>query len=341
MRLRPILLSLYRILTVLAFVFSATVIVFMAFGFKYDVQQNKIEQTGIIIVNGSNKDLKVLLDGSEIAEVLPARILGVKEGYHSLEVQKEGFLPWKVDVNVINGEVFRVPFVLLAQVDPSAQFKPFMDVAGLFSTPVTLVGASKDSLIFKDATQYWFVDPTIKKKTRIDLPRNMEDVVVVPSENRAYGFVGTMLRAFSLNGSKVKLDHEEEFSYTREGLSFLQFTSNYQEFLFLFKGEIVSILRSSNDKVNFITRFVKPITSLGWFYDTHHFIVHVADKIQFCDETFTNCYVLHQLKSADSFAVDANGIYLYQAKEKKVIFLKLFNAENTFLSYMFSQQVSL
>lgn len=342
--LRTILVSLYRIVTVLAFVFSATVIVFMAFGYTYNPLDKKIEQTGIIIVNGSNTDLQVILDGQEIAKALPTRILSVKEGFHSLQIAKAGFLPFRLDVNVVNGSVSRVPFVLLVPEKPSDRFTPFADMAGVFQSTagkVSLVGASKENLVFKQGDLFWNVNPLTKKKTRIDVPKNMTDVVVEPDTQRLYGFAGNLLRAFSLHNGKIQLDHEEEFPYTRDGLFFLQFTPNYQQFLFMLNSEIVSITRSENDKVDFITRFAQTIRKLSWFYDTNHFVVALAKQVQFCDESFMNCYELHALAENDSFALDTEGIYLYQSKEKKVIYFKLFSGESTFLSYIFSEQVSL
>ncbi len=342
--LRTFLASLYRIVTVLAFVFSATVIVFMAFGYTYNPLDQKIEQTGIIIVNGSNRDLNILLDGQEIAKALPARILGVTEGFHSLEVRKPGFLPFQLEVNVINGSVRRVPFILLVPENPSSLFTRFADLGTVFQSSlkdISLVGASKNSLIFKQGDMYWHVDPISKKKIRINVPKNLTDIVADPDAKRLYGFSGSLLRTFSLQNEKIKLDHEEEFPYTRDGLSFLQFTPSYQQFLFMLNSEIVSITRGTNDKVNFVTRFAQSIQKLVWFYDVNHFVVGVANHIQFCDESFINCYILHDLQKDDSFALDSEGIYLYQSKEKMVSYFKLFSGESTFLSYIFSEQVSL
>lgn len=342
--LRTLIVSFYRILTVLAFVFSATVIVFMAFGYTYNPLDQKIEQTGIIIVNGSSRDAHILLDGQEIAKTLPARILGVAEGYHSLEIHKTGFLPFQLSVNVVNGSVRRVPFVLLVPENPSHLFTRFADLGTVFQSSlkdISLVGASKNSLIFRRGDMYWHVDPISKKKIRINVPKNLTDIVVDPDMKRLYGFSGSLLRAFSLQNERIRLDHEEEFPYTREGLSFLQFTPNYQQFLFMLNSEIVSITRGTIDKVNLVTRFAQSIQKLVWFYDVSHFVVSVGNHIQFCDESFINCYILHDLQKDDSFALDSGGIYLYQSKEKIVTYFKLFSGESTFLSYIFSEQVSL
>lgn len=336
--------SFYRILTLLAFAFSATVIVFMAFGYRYDPLDQKIEQTGIIVVNGSNANLRVLLNSQEIAKSLPTRILGVKEGFHSLEILKPGFLPFRLDVHVVNGSVHRVPFVLLVPENPSKLFTRFVDLGGVFSMSagkLALVGASKESLVFRQDDMYWHVDPITKKKIRIDVPKNMTNLVIEPANKRLYGFTGNLLRAFALRNGRIQLDHEEIFPYTRDGLSFLQFTPNYGQFLFLLENEIVSIIRAEHDKVDFITRFAQKLQQLTWFYDTSHFVIVVSDQLRFCDESFTNCFVLSDLSRSDSFALDDEMIYIYRSSEKMVSTFKLFSAESTFLSYIFSEQVSL
>ncbi len=332
-----------RCLVFVLFLGAVTFFVLVAYGYRYDRQDNRLEPTGIIAVDGNYREVQVQIDGKVIARNLPVAISGVREGFHRLAVVREGFLPWSKDVQVTNGIVTSVPFVILLPASITTAEKPILSTATLFSSPVELVGASDEGLLFKTATDvYSYVDLLTKKKTALLLPKNTENPIFDLVSKRAYGFHGSLLRTLKLDvgSKKITVSSEDAFAYSRDGLQFLQFSSDFKEFLFYRGGEIASILVDVPQSERLFTRLGETVKRLSWYYDTRHFVLQVANKLEFCDDSFSNCYVLRDLADTDSYAVTKQGIVLYESKQHQVTVIPLFNG-GAFLSYIFSEQVSL
>lgn len=326
------------------FLGATTFLVLAAYGYRYDSQENKLEPTGIIAIDGAYRGVNVSLDGTIIARNLPVSISGVREGYHRLEILKDGFMPWSREVQVTNGMVSSIPFVVLLSEKSIQDPKVVLSTKGLFKSPIALLGASSEALLVKDAHTYFYVDLLTKKKTPLLMPKDLENPVFSLGEKVGYGFYKGLLRKFTIDPSQKKfsISDEQAFPYSRDGLSFLQFSSDFKELLFLRGGDIVSVVPGvPADSEKLFTRFAETVKYLRWYYDTKHFVIQVAQKLEFCDDTFTNCYILRELVDADSFAVAKDGVYLYDSKQEKVIFMPIFSGESAFLSYIFSEQVSL
>lgn len=338
------LISLFRrCLVFVLFLAAVSFFVLVAYGYRYDRQENRLEATGIISVDGSYREVQVQIDGKTIARNLPVNISGVREGYHRLAVLREGFLPWSKDIQVTNGMVTSVPYVILLPTSITTAGKPVISTKGLFTTPVELVSASEEGLLFKTSPElYSYVDLLTKKKTILRLPKDTENPVFDLSAKRAYGFHGSMLRTLSIDirAKKIVIENEEPFAYSREGLQFLRFSPDFKELLFYRGGEIASILVDVPQSERLFTRLGETVKRLAWYHDTRHFVLQVANKLEFCDDSFSNCYVLRDLADTDSYAVTKQGITLYDSMHDQITVVPLFN-DVAFLSYIFSEQVSL
>ncbi len=286
MKLRSFLRLCGRFLIVAVFFAAVTVLILAAYGYRYDRQENKLEPTGIVSVDGVYRDVRVLLDGSTIARSLPVSISGVREGYHHLEIQKDGFLPWGRDLQVTNGMVSSVPFVILLPSDVTTDFKTVVSTKGAYkSATAELVGASTDGLLFRDGTNYSYFSILNKKKTTLLMPKKIESPVFDLVAMRGYGFNEGNLRTFTidLKNKRLAVESDEPFLYDRSGLSFIQFTPNFKSFLFLKDGEIASITPDVPGSNHLYTRLAEPVRRLAWYYDTNHFVLQVAQKLEFCE----------------------------------------------------------
>ncbi len=343
MRFDSFLRIFARCFVVALFFGVVSVVVLTAYGYRYDRQENRLEPTGIIRVNGAYRELQIVLDGTLLAQNLPASISGVKEGFHRLEISKMGYASWRRDVRVQSGMITNVPTLILVPDDVQTASKRVISVKDFFKTPVQLVSASPEALIFFDGTRYSYVDIPKAKKYPLSFPKELEGVVLDVTDRAGYAFKKNALVGLSINleTRKISITREDPFSYSREGLQFIRFAPGFQEFLYEKGGEIASIVLNLSQSKKFFTRFAEPVKNLSWYRDTNHFVVQVGDRLQFCDETFGNCFLIRAMMDQDSFSVTQDGIYSYIASTGEVLFLPLSSGENTFLSYIFSEQVSL
>ncbi|MFA7278075.1 MAG: PEGA domain-containing protein [Candidatus Gracilibacteria bacterium] len=341
---RRFLFRLFVRLVILAlFVAAVVILVLLAYGYRWDRAENKLESTGIVTIDGTYRGIQILIDGQIIARNLPVSISGVREGYHRLEVVKDGYLSWSQNLQVTSGLVTSVPFVILLPKNVATTTKSVLSTTKLFKNNPELVAASSSELLFKDGSSYAYVDILTSKKTQLLFPKNVEGAVFDLTSQKGYGFSDGFLKylAMDLKTKSISVQKEEPFPYSRDGLSFVQFSKNFGEFLFLKGGEITSIRTDMSQPPHLFTRLAETVNRLSWYYDTKHFVLQVAQKLEFCDESFTNCYILRSLADHDSFAVTREGIMIYDSKAQRVLFLPLFSGESAFLSYIFSEKVSL
>lgn len=332
-----------RLVILAIFAIAVTVLVLLAYGYRWDRAENKLESTGIITIDGTYRGIQILLDGQTIARNLPVSISGVREGHHRLEIVKDGYLAWSQNLQVTSGLVTPVPFVILLPKNVATAVKPVLSMTKLFKNTPELVAASNEGLLFKDGSSYAHVDILTRKKTQLLFPKNIDGAVFDVASQKGYGFSDGFLKylSFDLKTKSISVQKQEPFPYSTEGLSFIQFSKNFNEFLFLKGGEIASIRTDMSQPSRLFTRFAETVRRLSWYYDTKHFVLQVAQKLEFCDESFANCYVLRNLADHDSFAVNSEGVMIYDSKAQKILFLPLFNGESAFLSYIFSEKVSL
>ncbi len=332
-----------RCFVVALFLSVVSVVVLTAYGYRYDREENRLEPTGIIRINGTYQEVQVSLDGLLLAQNLPASISGVKEGFHRLEIAKMGYASWKRDVRVSNGMITNIPFLILVPEDIGAMSKSILSVKDYYKAPVQLVSASAEILLFFDGTRYSYVDVLKKKKYPLSSPKELENVVLNIADRSGYAFKGDKLVGLSLDleTRKIAIKREDLFAYSRDGLRFIRFAPGFREFLYEKSGEIASIVLDVSQSKKLFTRLAEPVKNLSWYYDTDHFLLQIGNRLQLCDETFGNCFLIRAMAEQDSYAVADDGIYSYTANTGEVIFLPLLSGVNTFLSYIFSEQVSL
>lgn len=332
-----------RFLVLTLFLGVVTFFILVAYGYRYDRQEHKLQPTGLVIIDGSYSDLSVSLDGVVVGHALPLSIPGVNEGYHHLALARDGYLPWNRDIQVTQGMVTSVPFIILLSDKITTPTPSLFSTKSLFSFPAQLVATSSDGFLFQHDDSYVFVERATRKKTTLVVPKNLQNLVFNLSAKQGYGFTDSFLRKFhiDLTAKKIIIDSQELFSYSREGLSFVQFSPDFKEFLFLKGGEITSILLNSSRSNRLFTRLAATVNHLWWYRDTKHFVLQVGQKLEFCDDTFSNCYVLRELAKHDSFSITRDAVYIYDSAKQEIFSIPLFIDEHAFLSYIFSQQASL
>ena len=333
-----------RSLAVVLFCFTVTIAILAAYGYRFDFSGQRLQPTGIIRIPGTYPEVSVLLDGTMLAKSLPTDISGVSEGFHRLEIVKKGFLPWRQDISVSRGMISSAPSVILIPDDLQAQFQDTISLKSFFSQPIRLVSANKEYLVVSTQSgSYWLIDITKKKKHFLSTPKNLDDLSLFLEEGMGYAFRASILTTLSLDiaARRISLSGEQPFPYDRKDLRFLQFSSDFQEFLYVKNSEILSMRLNVPESQKLFTRFAEPIYGISWIFDHEHFVVHVGETLQFCDAGFHNCYLLSTIKPEDSFSISREGVFIFEHLSQKVRFLPLLSGEHTFLSYIFSEQVSL
>lgn len=328
-----------RIIVYGVFIITAAVLVFFARGYRYDQVDHQVKSTGMALLDGKYDRLVLSLDGVQVGNVLPAKILSIQPGFHRIEITKEGFLPWSLSVLIEDGMVYSVPFVMLVQREDVAHPTHLAMTSYALSDDARLVAASPQAFIFLDRQKYIYIDRTRRTRRFLSVPSGLSNISFFLSNNQGYGFRDGEIVTFPLSDgiiSKALSLRSHSFPYDISTLSFLQSSLGFSELLF-FRDHEVRRMRLDTDTPRLVTRFADTLYGLAWFRDMDHTVVHLADRLQFCDTSFQNCYLLSNMTPKDSFATDQTSVYRYDAQTKSVDVYRVFNVEKTFLSYIFSE----
>lgn len=123
------------------FVFVATFIVLLAFGYNIGLKEGRLtaERTGIIIVNSKPADVRVYVNdslykrGAATLSFFNIKINRLFEGDYDIKVTKEGYVPWEGVVSVKPGFVSWLDYLMLI---PQEREATYYDLSGTIERKV-------------------------------------------------------------------------------------------------------------------------------------------------------------------------------------------------------------
>jgi len=212
---------------ILAFIIGATFLAIKyASGYRIDLTNKTLKPTGILVVNSSPDGAKVFANGKLLAATNSS--LSLAPGKYTLEIKKNGFLPWKKDI-VIEKELVTVADAFLFTEVPDLKPLTFSEVINpiispdnsriVYSVPLPNLDAGLWVLDLTDSLFNLSKSPRQIAKSRLGsdfakaqyswLPDSQQILVEFPASNNKY-----LLDANGLN----QLSSANEISATLEQL---------------------------------------------------------------------------------------------------------------------------
>ena len=112
--------SLDRIMRMAAFYFSVAlflallpIVLSYALGYKIDYSAFKIYKTGILHLNSNPAGAAIYINGRLNRDATPAQIEELKPGTYKVEIRREGFYPWEMELLVRPNMVTRADRIVL------------------------------------------------------------------------------------------------------------------------------------------------------------------------------------------------------------------------------------
>lgn len=97
----------WRIAYLVAFIFIASALAAYARGYKFNFDQNTLERTGAISLQGSLRGIQVYLGANEVSDRLPYYINDLTpHNLYALKITKDGFYEWRAEA-IIDPEQIR------------------------------------------------------------------------------------------------------------------------------------------------------------------------------------------------------------------------------------------
>lgn len=99
----------------LGFIVFSPVVLFYSLGYKFDAHSKKFQKTGAIFIRTSPQQVDVFLDGNKMSESTPYAIRQLLPGKYTVSLEREGFYPYRIPVEVRPSYVYDIDIVLLAK----------------------------------------------------------------------------------------------------------------------------------------------------------------------------------------------------------------------------------
>ncbi|MFA5008792.1 MAG: PEGA domain-containing protein [Candidatus Omnitrophota bacterium] len=99
-----------------AFVILTPVIVYYSLGYKFDVKSKKFLKTGALLIKTFPRAITVYLDGEKMDEFTPTTIRELMPRKYNLALEKDGFYPYHMEVEIKPSLVNSVDVFLLPKI---------------------------------------------------------------------------------------------------------------------------------------------------------------------------------------------------------------------------------
>jgi hypothetical protein len=90
----------FLVFLVLLFLITAPILIMYSIGYRLDIENKKIVETGVISIDIRPKDADVYLSGVKINKKIPIRLTNRAPGTYSLKIEKAGYKTWEKNIDV-------------------------------------------------------------------------------------------------------------------------------------------------------------------------------------------------------------------------------------------------
>jgi len=88
----------------LLFFIMTPLLTFYALGYRYDFKTGHVEKDGALYIKSYPRGAEIYLDGKKINKKTPTQIINIQAAIHSVQVQKDSYVPWTKKLEVKPGD---------------------------------------------------------------------------------------------------------------------------------------------------------------------------------------------------------------------------------------------
>lgn len=273
-----------------AFIVFAPIILFYSLGYKFDIKSAKFQRTGAISIKTVPQQVEVYLDNKKISESSPYAIRGLLPKKYTLRLEREGFYPYKIPVEVKSASVSDIDVVLLPKMKNIEEINLDFNVRGFFVVK-HLFG--RKIIVFTDDGIYLldekFTD--VQKIAALDLSESVMNTIEGLQEGK-----NQLIFWNKKNIWKVKLPQGYTEDYGAAGLIYSAnesikdvFAALKDKYLVIHEGQKIIILDITNYSVYFTILRLKS-QDAKIFYDSDSETLLVKDR-----EAYSNKFSLFKI----------------------------------------------
>ncbi|MBI5731742.1 MAG: hypothetical protein HY982_00070 [Candidatus Magasanikbacteria bacterium] len=303
---------------ILFFVISAPLLVLYTAGFRYNLQKNKMEQVGVLLLDVEPKNANFFINGEEQSSDRPLRLTQLKPNFYQVRAERKNYYPWQKNLEIKNRAstlacdivLFKYPAPVLMTERPADDFSlspdgeklAILSEGGLwikkikneteslwksdrqFTAPLEFFWSKNGStLLLKKDKNFWIVNPEDNQKL-ISLnqltKKNFDKIRWAAEPERLFGQNGSLLLEIDLAEPSVKkiADKVEDFEIFDGAL-----------FIIKQEGEFSSVYKYSPLNIFHNFSLIRQLTGgeykLGEFHDNFLVLKRKNNEIYLLDAT--------------------------------------------------------
>ncbi len=120
-KMKEKIFKIYLVFCVIIFFVLLLIVLFYSFGYKYNPEQNKIIQTGTIVIKNMPKNTDIYIDGSLVKNNIDIsnffnnfiKIESLEPKTYNLKITKKDYLPWEKNIEVKGQKITEIENVIL------------------------------------------------------------------------------------------------------------------------------------------------------------------------------------------------------------------------------------
>lgn len=258
------------------FVITAPLIVLYTAGYRLNISNRRLQQTGVLAITTFPRGSSILFNGQNLAQKTPYVIQRIMPNMHEVRLQKKGYHEWSQRVRVDEGKTSYITARLFADSQPELLNAP--------SATLALRSHERAALVTVDESRITFFDNGLNVEVRTD---NLDDAQLIGLLPR-----GTYTLLEEDNDYIVITDEANTgFIVARQGGKVVELPTKITLFDWLVgenlllwsDGGEVNIYEAETGERTFITREGQTVIDVAWHPTADSFFVVSGDTVSAYD----------------------------------------------------------
>lgn len=263
----------------LAFIFLTPVIVYYSLGYKFDIKSKKFLKTGALSIKTFPRAITVYLDGQKMDELTPSTIRELMPRKYNLVLEKEGFYPYSMEIEIKPSLVNSVDVFLVPKIEGIEKVKFDFNIYKFFLMRQIF---TEKILVFTDKGIY-FLDTGFEGVKKISeqvfeerLANSIEEVIA--NNNKLIFWNKKNIWVVDVSSENVSSGNMASLVYTAENNIKDVFLGLRERYLIVADGLKVVAVDMENLGMNFEIYNLNNNNS-KIFYDARSETLYIKDKI--------------------------------------------------------------
>ncbi len=292
---------------VLIFVITAPLVVLYTAGYRLNISNRRLQQTGVLAITTFPRGSNIILNGQGLAQKTPYVVQRIMPNNHEVILQKKGYHEWSQSLRVDEGKTAYVTARLFADIEP--------ELLNASASALALRSRDTSPLITVDDASVSFLDNGANVEVHAGLGTTDQLIALLPLGN---------YRLLEEDAEYILISDERQIAFivARQGGEVVELPTRLTAFDWLANEDLliwtdgteVNTYAAETGDNTFITREGQTIVDVAWHPEADSFFVASATSLAAYDRSVYETREMVQLLTEATIHdiwLDSSGKNLY------------------------------